>query len=477
MNESLKKHHRLIFILIIFFSGFFIRAYFILHYPVIFHWDGVNRLIYPEYIFLQQWLLIPQIFIFGFYHSGIPVVAIRWICALIGALLPVTGFLLAERIFSWRAGLLAGLFLASNSYLVTFTIVPYQEGFFLFFLFAGLYCIVTERPRWISLVLLYLALLTRIEGWLIIPIIAFLMTKYSQASGKINYVLKNMALIIVPVILLWVLKFCIPTFYIPDLEKYIITPDFLKYNLPTAEIIKEHFSNLFLPDKLLYNTMTAWVFYPFLLSLVIALVSLRNQWFYVRVSLICFIFLNFLIQLPIVAAQLSSPRQIVLIITGIGCLFAGSGLDLLFKLVRRYNPKITAVILLILIIVYAGLGVRASLIRANNEISKYNQIKEFYCPWLIAEEISKLDPQFKYKTFYFNQKLNGQIEKEVRQLRYIYAPERKIYWIVSFEEIHAKIDASIPSIVVTTAEINENLLPAGFKVYSRLKCGVSIYKN
>ncbi len=477
MNESLKKHHRLILILIIFFSGFFIRTYFILHYPVVYHWDGVNRLIYPEYIFLQQWLLIPQIFIFSFYHAGIPVVAIRWVCALVGALLPVTGFLLAERIFSWRAGLFAGLFLASNSYLVTFTIVPYQEGFFLSFLLAGLYCIVTERPRWISFVLLYLALLTRIEGWLIIPILAFLMTNHSQSSGKIIYMLKNMVLLIVPVILLWVLKSRIPTFYIPDLEKYIITPDFLKHNLPSAGVIREHFANLFLPDKLLYNTMTAWVFYPFMLSLVIALISLRNEWFYVRVSLICFILLNFLIQLPIVAAQVSSPRQIVLIITAIGCLFAGSGLDLPLKLIWRYRTKITAVIFVILIIVYAGLGVRASLIRANNEMVKYTQLKEFYCPWLIAGEINKLDPQFKYQAFYFNPKLNGQVEKEVRQLRYIYAPKRKIYWLVSFEEIYTKIDANISSIIVTPAEIKESLLPADFNLHSKLKCGVSIYKN
>ncbi|MCX7767042.1 MAG: hypothetical protein N2246_10105, partial [Candidatus Sumerlaeia bacterium] len=339
---------------------------------------------------------------------------------------------------------------------------------------------ITERPRWISLVLLALALLTRIEGWMLIPIIAFLMVKHSHSSGRFfYYMLRNMFLLIVPLILLGILKFFIPTFYISGLEKYIITPAFLKHYFPSAEIFKVHFVNLFFPDKILCNTMTAWVFYPFLLSTVLAIISLRNQWFYIRAGLIFFIFLNFLIQLPIVSAQLSSPRQISLIITAIGCLFAGYGLDLPLRLTWSYVPKIRTAIYLIFLtlVIYAGLSVRASLKKANGEIDRYNRIKEFYSPWSIAEEINKLDPQNKYKTFYFNPQPNSQIEKEVRQLRHIYAPKRKIYWLVSFEEVYSKIDANSPGVIITPVEFKESLIPADFNLYSRLQCGFSIYKN
>src|SRR5271167_2097617 len=145
---------------LVFMTGLALRLALIARFPVIFGGDPMVRLRHSNQILLGHQLPLLQLIVYGIGRLTRSYLADQCVMALIGAAAALAFYFLARDLVTESAAFLAALLLATNPFLVTFSIVPYQESLMLGLIFLAFHFFYTERPLAASLCL-GLACLTR----------------------------------------------------------------------------------------------------------------------------------------------------------------------------------------------------------------------------------------------------------------------------------------------------------------------------
>lgn len=98
-----------------------------------------------------------------------------------------SAYLLGQRLFNQKTGVIWATLLAFSPLFVRYSIVPYQEALFLFLIFIGIYFYLLDKPSasYLSSLFISLSCLTRYEGWILCGIIiADLLTRNRYKYNK-----------------------------------------------------------------------------------------------------------------------------------------------------------------------------------------------------------------------------------------------------------------------------------------------------
>ncbi|MEM9174823.1 MAG: glycosyltransferase family 39 protein [Myxococcota bacterium] len=148
------------------------RVQLVLAFPTVYSWDAFTRLLDPGRLLVRHWMPIPQLPIYAGDVFGWEITAVRLAYALIGvAAVGLIGAFVV-RTQGPREGLVATAVAAVLPGFAVYTIVPYQEGVLLCFLFLFL-CLwradvdtMSATARTVAAVALGLACLSRYEAWI-----------------------------------------------------------------------------------------------------------------------------------------------------------------------------------------------------------------------------------------------------------------------------------------------------------------------
>ncbi len=143
-------------------------------YPIIYWYDPYMRLAHREQILVGRWLPALQTVIVVVGKLTTDLTAIRMALAVVAAGAVWAIYLLAARLFSPSAGLIAAALLASNIMFVALSTAPYPEVLFVGLVFLSFYFL--DEPRTAArytagAVCVNLACLTRYEGWLLAAVL------------------------------------------------------------------------------------------------------------------------------------------------------------------------------------------------------------------------------------------------------------------------------------------------------------------
>jgi hypothetical protein len=184
-----KKNYQLFCFLSIFIFAFIFRFILIIIHPEIYSWDAFRRIWNYEYLFVRHWLPFLQLLIFTYFKVSSSLIGLRVILALIAGLTCGSCYLLGQKLFNKEVGLIWALLMSVFPLFVKYSIVPYQEGIFLFLIIIGLFLYLSERTAhlYLSAFAISLACLTRYEGWIICGIILIDLTLKNFKKRKVGY--------------------------------------------------------------------------------------------------------------------------------------------------------------------------------------------------------------------------------------------------------------------------------------------------
>lgn len=186
MIDWFKKHRLLSYFILFTFVGFLFRAILILLFPQIYSWDGFRRLWNYEHIWVRHWLPLLQVLIFLFLKTFHSTFGLRFFLASIAGLTCGSSYLLGQKLFNHRVGLIFATLLVFYPLFVSWSIVPYQEALFLLFIFMGLFFYLSNNPssKYLAAIFISLSCLTRYEGWILCGILIFHMTLREKKYDK-----------------------------------------------------------------------------------------------------------------------------------------------------------------------------------------------------------------------------------------------------------------------------------------------------
>ncbi len=152
-------------------GSFALSAILIHRHPPMYWSDPYGRVIGRDHILVDRWLPLLQIVVFLVGRVTKSIAVLRLVLAGLSAATVVASAALGTRLFTHSVGLLFAALLATNALFVALATVPYQEVLFLGLIFAGLFFHKQpgdRRQRWLALVAINLACLTRYEGWILV---------------------------------------------------------------------------------------------------------------------------------------------------------------------------------------------------------------------------------------------------------------------------------------------------------------------
>jgi hypothetical protein len=159
--------------------GLIVRIWLIQSNPVIYHNDAYKRLFHSNTLFIGNWLPVLQGLLYLTVHlMNLDLVVVRYLLATVAALAGGSLYFFVSGCANRTVACLSAVLFSVTPIFLTFSITPYSEGFYYFFLFAALaYSVREERSRapvdTICLsVLTGLACLTRYEGWILAALLA-----------------------------------------------------------------------------------------------------------------------------------------------------------------------------------------------------------------------------------------------------------------------------------------------------------------
>lgn len=175
------------------FSG---GLYVIERFPVFAGIDSYIRFSERDSVRVLGWLPGLQTFLVAAATVTTDVPTIRGCLAAFGSIMVAMGFLLTSRLYSRVAGLVFAALIATMPTLMVLATVPYQEVFFLMWIFLALFLMRRmdeldgsdpQRERklwWATAVVLNVACLTRFEGWLMVSLVSLgVFTRAFTARG------------------------------------------------------------------------------------------------------------------------------------------------------------------------------------------------------------------------------------------------------------------------------------------------------
>jgi hypothetical protein len=170
----------------IFSAGLALRLTLIARFPLIFGGDPMVRMIHRDSILISHQLPLLQLIVFGLARLTHNYVVTMCAMALIGAAVGTAFYLLARDLVSENTAFWAALLVATNPFLVGYSIVPFQESLMLAALLFAFHFYYADEPIASSLCLA-LACFTRFEAWAAAPVLAI-------ASGRRQGILRGLAL-------------------------------------------------------------------------------------------------------------------------------------------------------------------------------------------------------------------------------------------------------------------------------------------
>jgi hypothetical protein len=159
-------------------AAFLYRAVLIQFFPTVYSWDAFTRILDPTRLLVRHWMPIPQIPIFLTEIAGGDIVSLRLTYAAIGtAGAAMVGWYSLKSQGRW-AGLATLSLVATLPTFVIYSLVPYQEGCLVLFLFTFL-CVwkldpseMSRRAHIVAATSLALACLCRYEAWILAGLFA-----------------------------------------------------------------------------------------------------------------------------------------------------------------------------------------------------------------------------------------------------------------------------------------------------------------
>ena len=151
-------------------AGLLVRLYLIHRYPVVFGGDTILRLANPGHIVLSYQLPLLQAAIHYLSAISTDPLLVRYLMAVVGAAAGAGFYLLMSNLAPPSVALDASLLFVANPFLLTYSVVPYQEILMVAGLLFAFHFAFTGRWMLAS-VCLGAACLTRYEAWLACPVI------------------------------------------------------------------------------------------------------------------------------------------------------------------------------------------------------------------------------------------------------------------------------------------------------------------
>ena len=135
---------------------------------------------------MRHWLPFLQLLVSLFLKTFPDPFALRFFLALIAGLTCGSSYLLGQRLFGHKTGVVVGASLTFNPLFVCWSIVPYQEALFLMLIFQGLFFYLFEKPtlKYLGAILVSLSCLVRYEGWILSGILIFDQTIVKKSNPK-----------------------------------------------------------------------------------------------------------------------------------------------------------------------------------------------------------------------------------------------------------------------------------------------------
>jgi hypothetical protein len=159
-------------------SPFAFRVFLIHKYPGVYSWDALSRLWGAKNLVVRHWLPLPQLPVFFTEAYDWEIATMRMVYAAIGvAGSAVLGWFVYKQTNNRSCGIATFLLVSFMPVFTVFSIVPYQEGFLILFLF-GFLCTREFDPetnpwrRSLEPFLLACACLCRYEAWIFAGLIA-----------------------------------------------------------------------------------------------------------------------------------------------------------------------------------------------------------------------------------------------------------------------------------------------------------------
>lgn len=170
----------------IFAVGLTLRLDLIAKFPLIFGGDPMVRMIHRDSILISHQLPLLQLIVFALARVTHNYVVTMCAMALIGAAVGTAFYLLARDLVDENTAFWAALLTATNPFLVSYSIVPFQESLMLAALLFAFHFYYADQPMASSLCLA-LACFTRFEAWAAAPVLAL-------AYGRKKGILQGLAL-------------------------------------------------------------------------------------------------------------------------------------------------------------------------------------------------------------------------------------------------------------------------------------------
>ena len=152
-------------------AGLLVRLYLIHRYPVVFGGDAIFRLANTEHVVLLHQLPLLQGAIHYLSAISADPLLVRYFMAAVGTAAGAGFYLLMSNLVTRTVALDASLLFVANPFLLTYSVVPFQEILLVAGLLFAFHFAFTERWTLASLCL-GAACLTRYEGWLACPVLA-----------------------------------------------------------------------------------------------------------------------------------------------------------------------------------------------------------------------------------------------------------------------------------------------------------------
>ena len=166
----------------VFAAGLALRLALIIRFPLIFGGDPMVRLIHRDSILISHQLPLLQLVVFGIAHLTHDYVVTMCAMAIIGAAVGAGFYLLALDLMDENAAFWGGLLMATNPFVVGYSIVPFQESLMLATLLFAFHFYYADQPVASSLCLA-LACFTRFEAWAAAAVLAY---AYGRKRGFVN---------------------------------------------------------------------------------------------------------------------------------------------------------------------------------------------------------------------------------------------------------------------------------------------------
>lgn len=187
------------------------RIILIIQYPEIYSWDAFRRIWNYNHILVRHWLPLFQLLLYLFLKAIPSLFGLRILLVCISGLACGSAYLLGQRMFNQKIGIIWATLLAFFPLFVRYSIVPYQEALFLFLIYMGIYFYLLDEPSSIYLSSLFISLscLTRYEGWVLCGIIIsdILISKKYNYKKSYSYLLCFILGIIIWVCVKFVFQF------------------------------------------------------------------------------------------------------------------------------------------------------------------------------------------------------------------------------------------------------------------------------